>query len=736
MALPFVAACGQDSAAPATPRQPAAPSAAPPPEAVPDAPGSVVAVDGVTVTEDGRLLVELTPDAMAPGNPFDLDGKTLTFTPNGSGAYSRSVGPVVWEEPIGDPVGHGAAVAFDGFRFEFGGRRWDSFYLSRRGRLTFGAPPADSYADYQRYATMRELSAKLFDPPTISPLYKPLAASRGPYVSHRPDRVVVTWLAAEPEFYEDGVPPESPSRFQAVLGADGSVRFNYREVAFGDGVTGLFTGVEAARGRLVAAVPDAADPTLPGHLDLLEVAIYETGSPGRLFVEFTTREAIPEPPAGYWFWYRLVFNAAATSPSGGSFVLWLRLDTGGAVTGGGGLLQRNDSRRISLLADVGALSGISTSVVADTALFDGAEWTDGDSTSPRTIRLPRETMAADLSQADDRATDGHREVFRYRSAPDPAAIACEVVEALGDDFDLFVFHSEFRVDLQERLSHWEAYRNAPAVRGIGPLRRVDAPCGEGRLKGHWKLPGWVKGGSVWMESWVDTGRPTGPFDIGLWHFAHEFAHTWLATAGYDRNGDRSVLTVNGHWNRELHAPAAFVWREGARGPRSLMGGSYWVDNADGTFTRENYYGGSGGGFSWLDLYLMGLAEAHEVPDTFVLRNRRPVGPSQVAAEKEIVSLARVIAAEGPRDPPASASQKEFNAGFVYLLDPGREPTPYLLDRHRRFRDAALDHWAHITGGRSRITTEVPARSAAASFRRSPASVESGRAGEPPSPPPR
>lgn len=740
--LPFVAGCEQDSATPATPRQPAAPSAAPPPEAVPDAPGSVVAVEGVTVTEDGRLLVELTPDAMAPGNPFDLDGKTLTFTPNGSGAYSRSVGPVVWEEPIGDAVGDGAAVAFEGFRFEFGGRRWDSFYLSRRGRLTFGAPPADSYADYQRYGTMRELSAKLFDPPTISPLYKPLAVSRGPYVSHRPDRVVVTWLAGEPEFYEDGVPPESPSPFQAVLGADGSVRFNYRGVTFGDGVTGLFTVAEAASGRLVAAVRDGPNPALPGHLDLLEVAIYETGSPERVIVEFTVREAIPEPPADSWISYDLAFDTDEPhwrhwSLSEEDLRWWIRVDPGGATAGGGGLLPRNDSRRISLLADVAAISGISTSVVASTSLFDNARWAGGDSTSPQPLRFSRQaTTPVDLSQTDDRATDGHREVFRYRSAPDPAAIACGVVETLGDDFDLFVFHSEFRIDLQERLSHWEAYRNTPAVRGLGIEEYKDAPCGEGRLKGHWKLPGWVKGGNVWMESLVDTDRPAGPFDLGLWHFAHEFAHTWLAYPGYDRNGERGELTVKSHWNRELHAPAAFVWREGARGPRSLMGGSYWADNADGTFTRENYYGGSGGGFSWLDLYLMGLAEAHEVPDTFVLRNQRPVGPSQVAAEKEIVSIARVIAAEGPRDPPASASQKEFNAGFVYLLDPGQEPTPHLLDRHRRFRDAALEHWAHITGRRSRITTEVPARSAAASFRRSPASVEPGRAGQPPSPPPR
>lgn len=713
--LPFLTACGPDSKAPTT-LPPVAPSAALPSVAAPDAPAGFVAVNETTVTEDGRLLVELAPGATPPGNPFDLADKTLTFTPNGSGAYSRSVGPVVWEEPIGDEVDHGAAVAFEGFRFEFGGRRWDSFYLSRRGRLTFGAPPADSNADYQRYATMRELSAKLYDPPTISPLYKPLTVSRGPYVSQRPDRVVVTWLAREPRFYEDGIPPRRPSAFQAVLGADGSIRFNYLDIAFGDGVTGLFTQAEAVKGKLVALVPDAANPALPGHLDLLEAAIYESGSPERVIVEFTMREAIPEVPAGSRISYSLSFDT--DEPHWRYWILseedlswWIHLDAGGATTGGGGLLPRQDGRRISLLADVAALSGISASVVASTSLFEDFVWAAGESTSPRTVRFPRATTAVDLSRTDDRATDGHREVFRYRSPPDPAAIACGVVEALGDHFDLFVFHGEFRVDLQEPLSPWQRYRSAAEERVPRHLDDADPPCGEGRLLGHWKLPGWMRGSNVWYEPWADSEPRSGPFDIGLWHFAHEFAHTWLAWAGYDRNGERHELAANSHWIRALHAPAAFPWRPADRGPRSLMGGSSWLDNADGTFTREDSPGANNGGFSWLDLYLMGFAEAREVPDTFVLRNRRPVGDARVAADKEIVSIARVIAAEGPREPPASASPKEFNAGFVYLLDPGQEPSPDLLDRHRRFRDAAIEHWSHLTGGRSRLTTEVPPPSA-------------------------
>ena len=108
---------------------------------------------------------------------------------------------------------------------------------------------------------------------------------------------------------------------------------------------------------------------------------------------------------------------------------------------------------------------------------------------------------------------------------------------------------------------------------------------------------------------------------------------------------------------------------------------------------------------------MGLAEPEEVPEMFLLRNLKaaggePNGPH--TGEKVRVSIEEIIAAEGPRDPPASRSQKVFNAGFVYLVEPGQVPDPGLLRTYADFRDRAVTHWQHITGGRSRLTTEIPA----------------------------
>ena len=120
--------------------------------------------------------------------------------------------------------------------------------------------------------------------PAISPLYKPLNAGHQ-RVAQWADRVVITWSTIETGdtgFYvAPGVGPRRRAQFQAVLGADGSIRFNYRYVPFADGVVGLFPEVE--RGEILARISDGVDPELPGHLDVLEVVIFanEPGSGDR-----------------------------------------------------------------------------------------------------------------------------------------------------------------------------------------------------------------------------------------------------------------------------------------------------------------------------------------------------------------------------------------------------------------------------------------------------------------------
>src|SRR5207253_1625060 len=76
--------------------------------------------------------------------------------------------------------------------------------------------------------------------------------------------------------------------------------------------------------------------------------------------------------------------------------------------------------------------------------------------------------------------------------------------------------------------------------------------------------------------------------------------------------------------RGLQARVAFPYQRPTEA--SIMGGGVWQDNFDGTYTQldDDYYVPATG-WSYLDLYLMGLISPAEVPDFFILRNLLPAG---------------------------------------------------------------------------------------------------------------
>ena len=553
---------GTDGTPAAPPTAPApTPPPAPEPEPPPEPPIEITPVGrGISVTSENQILLELMPEDVVPANPLDLAGRTLVFTPAGSG-YSREVRDLTWDEDLGDPVDDNTEIVFS---FDFAGREWGSFFVSRYGVVTFGEPYPFSQHGPDRWGTMTEIAEHLGAPPMIAALYKPRLGGWSVYdaeqrfrntqhVSRRPDRVVVTWITTDPAFHVHGVPPQEKTRFQLTLHSDGRIAFHY--------------------------APEPADPD----------------------------EAIRDGIVG-------LFPTADSSPE----------------------------------------------------LY---------------------------------------EVFHYTGTKDHlVSIGCRIIETLGDEFDAFVFHGQFRYDLQFSGSWWGYYPGNQPIRGIGFPESLDerkSPCGV-RLRGQWGFAIWTQSDFVAIPD-GDGGLAPGP--EGTWHLAHEFTHTWTASASYLRDGEIEPLAVDaGHWLPELHTPSAFV-RAG-----SIMGGDFWNENADRTFTRVLGQTKEEHGLSWLDLYLMGLATADEMTDTFLLRSLRETGDGwrgPHTADKETVTAEQILDALGPRDPPAAQSQKVFNMGFVYLLEPGQDPDQDQLRFHALFLDGALEYWARITGGRSRLTTELP-----------------------------
>jgi hypothetical protein len=269
-----------------------------------------------------------------------------------------------------------------------------------------------------------------------------------------------------------------------------------------------------------------------------------------------------------------------------------------------------------------------------------------------------------------------------------------------------------------------------AVTGIGAAQRnLDGYCTQGRFQWQFVQPVYV--GSNQMQERPPEGvtdtrsqnvatyahqlgerSPDGrmlPYNYALSQIGHEMGHRWSAFVSARVNNETIPLGPT-HWARGLHAPAAFPFQRPSEA--SAMGGGVWQDNLDGTFTQldDDYYVPATG-WSYLDLYLMGLIAPSEVPDFFILRNLTAAGRDAnghpiFKADRTKVTIQDVIAVEGPRQPDVDHSQKKFNTGMVIMVEHGKTPSRDLIDRANGIAARWIDYWATTTGHRASMTVSV------------------------------
>ncbi|SRR5579871_1007831 len=326
------------------------------------------------------------------------------------------------------------------------------------------------------------------------------------------------------------------------------------------------------------------------------------------------------------------------------------------------------------------------------------------------------------------------ETFHYLKLPSSRDLACTVIQALGDKFDLLAYYSDFRVDNQEAGTP----SNGPlgggpdggAVTGIHANQRgLENYCTKGRFQWSFIQPVYV--GSNQMQERPPDGvtdtnthniatyahqlgerTPDGKipaYDYAMSQIGHEMGHRWSAFVSARVNGEIIPLGPT-HWARGLQAPAAFPYQRPTEA--SAMGGGVWQDNFDGTFTQldDDYYVPATG-YSFLDLYLMGLIAPSEVPDFFILRNLVPAGQDRnghpiFKADRTKVTIEDVIAVEGPRQPDVDHAQKKFNTGMVMIVEHGTKPSKELIERANGIRERWIDYWETVTGHRSSMTSTV------------------------------
>jgi len=716
-----------------------------------------------TVTTQGDLIVmTLNEGAFGKSNMFDLARRTLRFTPDGNGYRAENLA-LSWDSEFGKEISD-PEFPLHNFSFPYSGKTWDSLSVGLNGSISFGAPQAPpgggggqrgGGVSVERFAQLQDAARTLINTvPAVCVFFKPRMSGKR-YVKELPDRVVITWSITEPfGNIQDFTWTPTINRFQAVLRKDGTIEMSYDQLTAKDAIVGLYPTVSAGVEKELTTLADAEQPDVAAHLDLKNVKVSVLDG---LFLSVTFETRGPVLPQGdpglAGIVYQVSFDGHQPLPTSAEKVqpdvVWA-IRGFGAARGGGG--RGGAPRYVATgpgVSPIVKLNGNTISLqgplprrykpgdriaIYATVSSPGTPPSVVNQIPPKPVTLSG-IRSAEVDLSSVKRQDGPStiiyEAFHYVALPNPRDLTCTVIKALGDKFDFLAYYSDFRIDNQEAgtpsTGPLGGGPSGGAVTGIGANQRgLESFCTSGRFQWQFIQPVYV--GSNQMQEYPPEGitdsndhnigfyirqlaRRTSngkipPYDYAMSQIGHEMGHRWSAFVSAKVNGETIQLGPT-HWARGLQALAPFPYQRPTEA--SAMGGGVWQDNFDGTYTQldDDYYVPATG-WSYLDLYLMGLAAPEEVPDFFILRNLTPAGRdanghSIFKADRTKVRIQDVITVEGPRLPDVEHSQKQFNTGIVVIVEQERKPSKELIERANGIRERWIDYWTTTTGHRSSMT---------------------------------
>lgn len=216
-------------------------------------------------------------------------------------------------------------------------------------------------------------------------------------------------------------------------------------------------------------------------------------------------------------------------------------------------------------------------------------------------------------------------------------------------------------------------------------------------------------------------RHEAPVDgYGRYLFLLELTHTWGPAARIPGDPSDALIGFPFHWS---------FWMDAGGSP---AGGNVWIDNQDGTFTTAATTP-AGVRYSMLDLYLMGLADASEVPPFGLLEDPDPPArtedplngggisgatfpwfggePLTVTATRRTLTIDDVVAANGARTPPFGEAPDTMSVGIVLVVrgDASDDEVAALRRDFDPFASSLSPAYEDATGGRGHleIVTSTP-----------------------------
>ena len=661
--------------------------------------------DGMTVL--GKVTVLPAGDILRrPANFFDLEGKTVTFTPDGEGRYAVQTSSLTWVE---------TSIAFYGggevslpFAFPFAGRTWTRVHANRSGNVSFMAPETTHWAQRDTWSsgTMRSLAAAV-DSRSAAGLEAMIAVlwilgTADISVASSPERVAITWDAVRYHDYE----PAGPNKFQVRLYPSGTIEFAYRQVSERDGIVGLFHGADA-HGQTLSAVEDAVGDAANAIVDIVSAKLVDNGS--TVVASVTMAADIPARVSSGSVAYRVFLdldgkncivelNVNKTARRGSSWcgaspnVVGYRVQ-GATIEIPISKTRLNEARTVSWR-------------MVDAVWWGRDVWDHLDGSQ----RVSLEESDHDLSSWTGTVAGNLFEVFHYPVIPkNTEQVVSSIYGRVPADEELVAMFTDFRFDDLHNSGPGTGPINVP-VQGIGDWQANPqswSEYGSGILLSAVADAQFI-GTPKYAESGSHDHREFHGHAPGVNYLVHELVHRWAAHLRFKDpvTGRIEPLTDDWckcHWSEWLHMPSRYpVWRGRYNQPystSSVMGGSLWEDNGDGTFTKQ-YTGYLGdGGLSDLDLYVMGMIPPEEVRPTFLLRDAVETGTRGIyRATKVPVRIEDIVAAMGPRVPSASEQRKVFRLGVYLLHEDGRAPRTEWLARTQSITESVVKYFTLATSG--------------------------------------
>lgn len=290
------------------------------------------------------------------------------------------------------------------------------------------------------------------------------------------------------------------------------------------------------------------------------------------------------------------------------------------------------------------------------------------------------------------------ERFKASETVDEASVANVFFQHFADDYDQLVLFTDFGGLVDGAIAYHLTIRNQ--VRGIGAAVYDGSRFfgSRGRLEGFVNMGGMSKYRANIRR--IDFLGVYSALDI----LAHEIGHQWLVSATFiDANGqvsDDLLGRGNAHWSFYFDSDASF------------LEGNEILDNGDGTFTTLSQRAS----YNLLDLYLMGLVPAREVPDKFYVALASGPEPDVAAPEFGVtftgqrvdVTMDQILASLGTRRPSVENSPKNFNIGFILLAKDGQRASQTSIDKVNQFAEEIEGLFRRSTGRRARIDSALVA----------------------------